>query len=196
MRPTPAFVSFLAVEALQVDLPAIERCCREVRAKDAGRKASNDGGYQSGNLDLGVASPLTDLLREVEARANALHAALMFKTSLRQALDTAWININRRGDSNTPHVHPRACFSGVFYVKAPKGCGDLMLRNPTANLEHIITEAHVETYNAFTSPQLTVPAEAGKLVIFPSWILHYVKGNQTDEDRISIAFNTVFRPKT
>jgi len=190
LQIAPIFPSFLAADKLDVDLGPIERCCYELSGRDVGRRFSNEGGYQSNNLDLKLYSALTYLLNEIEERANSLHASLMLKKYLKQEIDNAWINVNKGGDYNIPHVHPGSCFSGVFYVKAEKNCGDLFIKNPAMSLEHVITEPIVEQRNAFTATSLGVSPEPGKLVIFPSWVLHYVRANQSGSDRISIAFNT------
>jgi uncharacterized protein (TIGR02466 family) len=36
---------------------------------------------------------------------------------------------------------------------------------------------------------LSFNPSAGKMIIFPSHLYHYVESNKSDEDRISIAFN-------
>jgi uncharacterized protein (TIGR02466 family) len=191
MRITPAFVSFLAIDSLDIDLESIERYLYDSMKRDTGRKVSNDGGYQSNEFNLALESPLTPLFGQIQERANSLHSSLMLRKSLRQKIDNAWFNVNKSGDYNIPHVHPRACFSGVFYVKTPKNCGDLILRNPASSVEHIIIESNVERYNEFTSPALQFSPEARQLLIFPSWLLHYVTASRADSDRISIAFNTI-----
>jgi uncharacterized protein (TIGR02466 family) len=195
MQLTPAFVSFLATDTLDVDLASIESYLYDHVKQDTGRTVSNFGGYQSNDLNLDIESPLKPLFRQIEERANALHSSIMLKKTLRQKIDNAWFNVNKRGDYNIPHVHPRVCFSGVFYVKTPKNCGDLILRNPAPSLEHIIIESNVERYSEFTSPAAQFSPEAKKLVIFPSWLLHYVSASQADSDRISIAFNTSIHKK-
>jgi uncharacterized protein (TIGR02466 family) len=195
MQLTPAFVSFLATDTLDVDLASIERYLYDHVKQDTGRTVSNFGGYQSNDLNLDLESPLKPLFQQIEERANALHSSIMLKKTLRQKIDNAWFNVNKRGDYNIPHVHPRVCFSGVFYVKTPKNCGDLILRNPAPSLEHIIIESNVERYSEFTSPAAQFSPEAKKLVIFPSWLLHYVSASQADSDRISIAFNTSIHKK-
>ncbi len=45
------------------------------------------------------------------------------------------------------------------------------------------------TFNASVAP------EAGKLLMFPSWLEHGVPQNTTDEERISMSFNFEMRPK-
>ena len=48
----------------------------------------------------------------------------------------------------------------------------------------------IEENNFFNSMTWEVTPEEGKLMIWPSWLLHYVKPNLSDDTRISIAFNT------
>ena len=50
-------------------------------------------------------------------------------------------------------------------------------------------ECHIDDYNKFTSTDMSVTPSPGKLVIFPSWLVHYVQNNLDNSDRISIAFN-------
>jgi len=188
----PVFLSFLATEILDIDTTEIEKYCYDLRTRESGREFSNRGGFQSRDLSAAEDSPLRTLLGVLDDRVNSLHASFMFKKSLRQKIDNLWVNINGNGDYNIPHVHPKACFSGVFYVKAESGCGDLYLRHPMPSIEHIISEDRVERFNSFTSPSIRIAPEPRKLVIFPSWILHYVDANRRDTDRISIAFNTMF----
>ena len=45
---------------------------------------------------------------------------------------------------------------------------------------------------AFRAKKKIRPA-AGEIVIFPSYLMHWVYPNETDEERVSIAFNATFR---
>ena len=38
-----------------------------------------------------------------------------------------WANVNPKGGMNRGHLHPNSLWSGVYYVKAPKNCGNLRL---------------------------------------------------------------------
>ena len=44
-----------------------------------------------------------------------------------------------------------------------------------------------DRYNAYTS--FNIPPQEGVMLIFPSFLLHSVEENLSDEDRISVAFN-------
>ena len=42
-----------------------------------------------------------------------------------------------------------------------------------------------------TSSTWSYPPQEGRLILFPAWLSHGVRENETDEDRISISFNLV-----
>ncbi len=106
-------------------------------------------------------------------------------------LDNMWININGKGHYNISHNHPGCLMSGVFWIKTPKNCGRLVFENPHSFSEGLlIKSADVEMkkkLNYHYSFNFT-PKE-GVIVMFPAHLNHFVEMNQSDEDRISIAFN-------
>jgi hypothetical protein len=48
---------------------------------------------------------------------------------------------------------------------------------------------HVGTPGYFNANKWHIEPEPGKLIIFPSWLMHYVEDNNSQEDRLSMAFN-------
>ncbi len=101
-------------------------------------------------------------------------------------INECWVNVYGRGHSQEIHCHRNSVFSGIYYAKAPPGCGEVVFVSPLSDtmLEPPTTRATMA--NTFT---FEVPPEAGRMVIFRSWLRHGVKPNEIDEDRISIAFN-------
>lgn len=112
-------------------------------------------------------------------------------------LNNMWININKKGDYNVAHVHPGCVLSGVFWVKAPENCGKLVFTNPHSFEEYYLLDSvsteFMKKYN-YDGTFVFTPQE-GLLVLFPAHLQHLVEPNQTDEDRISIAFNLSFNPQ-
>lgn len=95
-----------------------------------------------------------------------------------------WGNINPKGGYNLTHVHPTGWMSAVYYVSLPKGCSGITFEDPRpAKLMDFQQSCLVNT-NHFTY----MPKE-GELVLFPSWLPHFVDSNTTEENRISISFN-------
>jgi len=94
----------------------------------------------------------------------------------------SWANVSRQGDANKPHTHPGVVWSGVFYV-------DLGNRDPHPADNGCIEFMDPRPGNIHGAKYLVNP-EAGHVLIFPSWLCHYVNPFRGKGERISIAFNT------
>jgi uncharacterized protein (TIGR02466 family) len=190
MNIEPIFYNFVANDFLKVNNSILEKYCRWLRQTSNGRVVSNSGGWQSNDLDLRT-SELSTLFGLIAIKLNDIHKELQLKDSKMQVISNIWVNINDRGSFNIPHIHPSSCFSGVYYVKGDMKSGSLKFRNPNFPLEYAIRSDEIGELNGFTSASWKIIPEPGKLVIFPSWLLHYVEPSQSDEDRISISFNSM-----
>ena len=105
----------------------------------------------------------------------------------------AWVNINQKGGYNSIHHHGEFHLSGVYYVKNP------MQDNDNGKIEFINSRNDYNIHkviggNAF-STSIRVKPKEGFMIIFPSSLLHLVHPNNTNEDRISIAWNIKFEKK-
>jgi uncharacterized protein (TIGR02466 family) len=184
----PIFINFLAVDSLSLDNDRIEKFCLERKKNSSGRVISNGGGWQSDNLD--PATPeLAELFAEVRKRLDEVHRYFEFSAPMRQVITEAWININQKGHFNYSHDHPGSLFSAVYYVKGGADKGELELKTPIVAHTYTISDEMVGSFNAFTGHAMVIPPVTGDLLIFPSWLLHRVNMSQSEEDRISIAFN-------
>lgn len=108
-----------------------------------------------------------------------------------------WANINRSGHGNEFHSHPGAFWSGVYYVDDggiaadPSLGGELEFMDPRGP-----APAMYAPHLAFALPgglsvgtNQTISPRAGRLIMFPSWVLHQVRPYRGTAQRISIAFN-------
>ena len=80
-----------------------------------------------------------------------------------------WFVKYREGDETKSHYHIPSFFSGVYFIKCPKGSPPLV----------------------FTHSRKKVKSEEGKVVIFPSWIYHHVPPNKCD-GRIVLVGNVYY----
>lgn len=90
-----------------------------------------------------------------------------FKTS------TKWAHIHKPLESTEPHNHKPCDFSFVYYVKAPEKCGSLAFLMDSGSNDR---------------PVVVDPKE-GRLMFFPSWMMHKVSKNMSKETRVSISGN-------
>lgn len=106
-------------------------------------------------------------------------------------IKSCWANINQPNSMNDWHQHPGCDMSGCFWIKCPNDCGSLVFRNPF-DFEHnswILAANHntKEKYK-FSHNYYFSPVE-GTMLLFPSNMYHKVLTNNSNEDRISLAFN-------
>lgn len=163
-----------------------------LRDQSPGEKRSNAGGWHSdAQLLHKLGEPLGSRLGRmfVEDVRTAMEAIVEITQPLPDSVSVdAWANINQRGDSNMPHIHGGSAWSGVYYVATdarPEAAGKLVFSDPrTAAL--MLTHP----FNPFNATSLiqVVPV-AGMMLVFPSFLSHYVEVYQGDVPRISIAFN-------
>ena len=55
-----------------------------------------------------------------------------------------------------------------------------------------IIKPPVTELTAENTDQVVVKVRNGTLVVFPSWLVHSVDANRSDETRLSISFNVMF----
>jgi uncharacterized protein (TIGR02466 family) len=102
-----------------------------------------------------------------------------------------WINVLGHGGLNTPHDHPGWVWSGCYYVSIPDADQDL-----SGNIEFFDTRTNVRTLTvegaACFASKFVMKPQTGMLLLFPSYLRHWVYPNESRENRISIAFNARF----
>ena len=104
-------------------------------------------------------------------------------------LGNMWANINPPGGMNRAHQHPNSLWSGVYWIKTPKNCGHLKIDDPRSAAamcrprlkdgekpSRLLRETHYEP-------------KAGRVIMFPSWLMHCVDPNESNDVRISVSFN-------
>ena len=145
--------------------------------QDKGLSKTNAGGWHSGT-DMNTKEEYNVLTRELFT----MQEEIFTKERLDQkpVLGNMWANVNYPKCYNRPHIHPNSLFSGVYFVKTPKGSGNLMLYDPRPGPSELWREVHYEPI-------------AGRIIMFPAWLWHEVKPNESNDTRISVSFNFLQR---
>ena len=101
-----------------------------------------------------------------------------------------WANINPPGTSHPGHSHPNNYLSGVYYPKVKSGADHITFNDP--RIQATIIAPHVREVDQVNAVQAHLPVREGRILMFPSWLVHSVDVNRSDSERISIAFNIMF----
>jgi uncharacterized protein (TIGR02466 family) len=159
---------------------------------------SNIGGWHSRTDFLNHPEPAVAALTNwitwaVRQMVNATTGSDTFQGTL---LISAWAAICRTGAYHAPHSHPDSAWSGVYYVDA----GTRDPGHPLSGvLEFLDPRAGVEAVTAPGDPYgnpVRVWPEDGSIVIFPSWLYHWVHPYTAPAPRIAISFNASAAPVT
>ena len=103
----------------------------------------------------------------------------------------SWINAVPPGKHHGLHGHKNAIIAGVYYFQNTKDCS-LFVQSPL-NVHNIHDLSAYKHNNHFNSETWDLPVEENTLILFPAWLYHGVRTNNTSETRYSIAFNTWFK---
>ena len=106
-------------------------------------------------------------------------------------LGNMWANINPPRGYNKPHVHPNALFSGVYYVKTPINCGELICTDPRPGIQTCMPTRKKGQPPKHLWREVNLTPKENRAIIFPAWLWHSVQSNQSNESRISVSFNFI-----
>ncbi len=101
-----------------------------------------------------------------------------------------WSLVLREGDMVAPHLHKRCNVVGTYYVHTSvedplPNAGQLILCDPRVRAYAMPVEDQAVT--------VTMPHQTSRMVLFPSFLEHYVLPFKGPGERISVAFNIRFQ---
>ena len=184
---TEMFSSFYVTTQLSLDNEKLKKLCMELVP---------DVNKNSGRLDLNHEG-FAELRSKVVEKTNIIHQKLGLSPNHEQEIWRYWVNLDRAYAAMEPHCHPDGFFSAVYYPSAEND-SSLRFMNPVREIPIVVKRDFVAQNNKYWSQGWRVQPTAGMLVIFPSWIYHYIENEnyKNTGDRISIAFDTRVVEKT
>lgn len=179
----------------------LRRIILDRAAEDPGVRHSNRGGWQSrddffdwageaGRALYAVIDEATQNITMVYTAAGLERQRMAWKVN-------AWANINGPGNGNDMHCHPGAFWSGCFYVDdggiaGREGRGGAIEfydpRGPLPMAYNPLVKMAIKGCVTAGLGERIFP-QSGRMLIFPSWLMHAVQAYEGDAQRISIAFN-------
>jgi uncharacterized protein (TIGR02466 family) len=174
--------------------PALAELLLADRIADPTPSTSAIGGWQSARDLVVRGNPAVATLMSHVGSAVLQLTSVDFGSEIDPAEITlkaeAWGNIMDDGDFSMIHNHVRDDWSGVYYVDA-EGGRRTVDRNGALELVDPRALQPLTGPGRFRRPfrEVTVQPKNGLMVVFPSWMKHYVYPYRGDRERISIAFN-------
>lgn len=159
------------------------------------------GGWHSHN-NLHKEKSYKSLVDKIGALTSHMSKDLGYHNDYELSIGTMWSIINPPGSANRAHVHPGCIWSGVYYVQAPKGSGEIEFIEPRT--EHLMNQPRYvpkqrRPKDCWTKVRFT--PTPGRMLIFPAWLYHGVDPNTSEEEgdaanRVIVSFNLNQRKKS
>jgi uncharacterized protein (TIGR02466 family) len=191
--PTQIFTDHLRAGALNAQLLREIRDLSELDEAGAAwsRKHYRNGftSYASANELQKISPTFAKLERWIDSRVAAYARGLELDLAGgRLRMTTCWANVMHENTHHSGHIHPLAALSGTYYVSVPPGSPAVKFEDPRLpSFMHAPprkAKCRVEN-RAFVE----IPARAGTLVLFESWLRHEVPMHHGRSPRVSVSFN-------
>jgi uncharacterized protein (TIGR02466 family) len=172
------------------------RECLQLRHDDAAGRRWSAARYPGGYTSYGSAHRMQRMSPTFAALQQAIdrHVAAFARTldldlaGRSLGMTDCWVNIMPRGVAHGLHLHPLATISGTYYVRTPRASPGLKVEDP--RLERMMAAPPRRAGAARANrPWIELPARAGGVLLFESWLRHEVPVNRAAGERISISFN-------
>lgn len=177
----PVYVNKLSFNGKKF-LPIIE----DEFVESGGEKRLNQDRVSRASVDKDVLSrPQFKDLKNLLIKESKKYYKDILKYSNDFKITTSWFTKTLKDESSNYHKHSNALISGVLYLKVPKNSGDINFQVYNDETFHLdCTE-----YNIYNSTNYTFETFPNLLIMFPSNLYHKILKSESNEPRISLAFN-------
>jgi uncharacterized protein (TIGR02466 family) len=131
-----------------------------------------------------------DIVRFVEEAGKAVTAFLKLEAR-NLAVTGLWANVNPPGGRNLWHTHPNNFLAAVYYIATPEAEDRIVFEDPRPQAA-VMMPKPIE-FTMYNGNNITFKVRPGRLVMFPAWLKHTVPTNTSQNERISVALNLMFR---
>jgi uncharacterized protein (TIGR02466 family) len=188
--PTPMFMGKLS------DLTVCDRVEKKLRELwQSGKGVSSSESAMLAYMtpdNLQTLPEMKELVDVIMREASNVLDAFAIKRD-RHYITNMWANIANPNRRHAMHNHPNSLLSGLVYIRTPKNCGPTVFASPRLLSKNF--EPNYLRKNELNADAFTMPAEKGRMLMWPSHVPHAVEQGSADEsdERIVVAFNIMIR---
>ena len=180
------FPTFIYAKDINLNTTHLSQIIFEWSQKDKGIQKTNVNGWHS-PTDMHLKPEFKRLTNALLEAQNKIYKEEYLDSE--PVIGNMWANVNPPGGMNRAHQHANSLWSGVYWIKTPKNCGQLKIDDPRSAAcmtrpkqkdvnkpDRLWRETHYDPI-------------AGRCIMFPSWLMHCVDPNESNDIRISVSFN-------
>ncbi len=113
-----------------------------------------------------------------------------------QRVQTSWINHSSARDFTHEHIHSNAAIALCLYLELPGDQDRIRFHKNEARSWGVYnlmfdTDPQQQAQSPWAQTTIEIPVRSGDLLIWPAWLLHSVPPTEQDQDRWTLAANTM-----
>ena len=115
-----------------------------------------------------------------------------FSNQIKFRMTESWYRETTYNQDHPMHNHPNSVLSGVYYISVPEGNNhdSINFFDDTSFFRNFQFQWTPAEYNKYNCNHLQIPVKSDTIILFPSWINHYVTTNVSPNvSRQIISFN-------
>lgn len=148
----------------------------------------NDRNFFSENFYVLNSLNFINLKNQIQEKINYYKEEICGIKKQNFYITNSWIAKTPKNGSHLLHNHPNSILSGVVYLKTPDNsiinfCKDIEI------FKDFKFHFDYEKQTSFYTIDYSIPVKSRDIVIFPSWLEHYVPENLSEDERIILGFN-------
>lgn len=93
-----------------------------------------------------------------------------------------WVNVHEPGVKLEVHGHTESAIAATYYLRTKPDCGDIVLYDTSKSIDF----DGISLTNTPGVVEHRITPKEGQLIFFPSYVLHGVEENKSDDLRISL----------
>jgi uncharacterized protein (TIGR02466 family) len=180
--PTPIYISKLDRKLTPLELKFVDK-----NKKDFYK---NDGNITSNNNYILNEKPFINIKKELDLRVqDYFDKVISPANNITPYITQSWLNYTETNQYHHKHAHPNSLVSGVFYINCDEKHDKIKFFNDT----YKTIKLEIKDWNIWNSESWWFSVKTGDVILFPSSLTHMVETKQSDNTRISLAFNVFIK---
>jgi len=150
-----------------------------------------ENGYGSSNTSILEQSCFMDLKTILYQHLNDYCDILKIQDNLQFYITNSWSTLHKLNDGSRTHSHRNSLISGILYIQCDENSGQIGFEkdlSTTTIFPHSLDIQFKES-NLLNMKHIMYKPCPGDLLIFPSFLQHWVTPSSSDQDRYVVAFN-------
>jgi len=153
--------------------------------------------YDCGNGHISYSTNILEdypLLRtEIQSHIDQYTSQLGYVS--KTAITTSWFNIHKQHGYCQLHSHSNAIISGVVFIHIPDNSGKFLFKRSNSSNDKLFSmQVEMDTTEQstkYTGSEYIIDPTPSTLLLFPSSLPHMVTKNESEDDRLTLAFNVI-----